>query len=142
MKTVKLLFFIIGILILSSCSRADEEKLYKILNSQDLTIQQNIYGGIAGYSEQTFSMKKGEYETLLIIDQGTDYQTFVRMDEKKELLKSFIKKAYETNNPNKEMSNSCFTGIDSEYILKSGFVTLTFRPNKKCDSIFNLIVYD
>ena len=142
MKTVKLLFFIFGILIFSSCSKTDEEKLNTILNSEELTIQQNTYGGIAGYSEQIFNLKKGQYESLLIIDEGTDYQTFVRMDEKKELLKSFIRNAYESNTPNKEMSNSCVTGIDSEYILKSGWTTLKLRPNAKCDSIFNLIVYD
>jgi len=142
MKTLNILFYLIGILIFSSCTLSDEEKLDKILNSEELTIQQNTYGGIAGYYEQVFNLKKGEYESLLIIDEGTDYQTFVRMDEKKELLKSFIKDAYESNNPNKEMSNSCVTGIDSEYILKSGWTTLKVRPDKKCDSIFNLIVYE
>lgn len=142
LKTVKLLFWLVGILAFSSCSKTDEQKLETILNSDELTIQQNTYGGIAGYSEQIFKLKKGEYELLLIIDEGTDYQTFVRMDEKKELLKSFIRDAYENNNPNKEMSNSCVTGIDSEYILKSGLTTLKLRPDEKCDSIFNLIVYE
>jgi len=142
MKTVKLFFWIMAILVISSCSKTDEEKLDTILNSDEITIQRNTYGGIAGYSEQIFNLKKGEYESLLIIDIGTDYQTFVRMDEKKELLKSFIRDAYESHNPNKEMSNSCVTGIDSEYILKSGWTTLKLRPDEKCDSIFNLIVYE
>ena len=142
MKTIKILFFLFGILTFSSCSMTDEEKLDEILNSEELTIQQNTFGGIAGYYEQTFHLKKGEYESLLLIDEGTDYQTFVRMDEKKELLKLFIREAYESNNPNKKMSNSCLTGIDSEYILKSGWTTVTLRPDEKCDSIFSLIVYN
>jgi len=120
----------------------DEEKLDKILNSEELSIQQNTYGGLAGYSEQEFHLKIGEYETLLIVDEGTDYQTFVQMEEKKELLKSFILEAYKTNNPDKKMSNSCLTGIDSEYILKSGLTTLKLRPDEKCDSIFGQIIYN
>ncbi len=118
----------------------DEEKLDKILNSEELTIQQNTFGGITGYYEQIFHLKKGEYESLLLIDEGTDYQTFVRIQEKKELLKLFIRKAYESNNPDKKMSNSCLTGINSEYIIRSGWTTLTLRPDEKCDSIFSLIV--
>ncbi|MFY0675260.1 MAG: hypothetical protein JXQ87_17830 [Bacteroidia bacterium] len=142
MKVNKLLFFIFGICIFSSCGKTDQEKLDKILKSEELTIQQNTFGGIAGYSEQVFNLKNGEYESLLIIDKGTDYQTFVRMDEKEELLKTFIIKAYESSNLDKEMSNSCVTGIDTEYILKSGLTTLVLRPNKKCDSLFNAIVYE
>lgn len=142
MKKIKLFFYIIGILIFSSCSMTDEEKLAEIISSEELIIQQNIYGGIAGYYEQEFNLIKGEYEPLLIIDKGTDYQTFVRMKNKMDLLKSFINTAYETNNPDRKMSNSCMTGVNSEYIFKSGFTSLKLRPNEECDSIFGLIIYD
>lgn len=141
MKTVNILFYLIGISFFSSCMMTDQEKLDKILKSDELVIQQNTYGGIAGYSEQMFHLKKGEYDTLMIINEDTDYQTFIQMNKKKELLKLFIKEAYNTNKPNNEMSNSCMTGIDLEYILKNGFTTLTLRPDEKCDSIFNLIIY-
>jgi hypothetical protein len=142
MKTIRTFFFVIGILSLSSCSMTNDEKLDKILNSEEIFIQQNTYGGIAGYYEQEFHLKKGEYETLLILDEGTDYQTFIRMEDKKGILKSFINEAYKTDKPNRKMSNSCMTGIDSEYILKSGLTTLKLRPDEKCDSIFGLIIYD
>jgi len=142
MKKAKTLFFFLVILSLYSCSMTDKEKLDKILNSEELFIQWNVYGGYAGYSEQEFHLKNGEYEKLLIIDEGTDYQTFVQMEEKKELLKLFILEAYKTNIPEKKMSNSCVTGIDSEYVFKSGLTNLKLRPNGKCDSIFSLIVYD
>jgi hypothetical protein len=142
MRKIILLFNIVGLFVFSSCSISDAEKLDKILNAEELLIQQKNYGGVAGYYERTFCLKKTETETLMIVDKGSDYQTFVRMDEKKELLKLFIHKAYESNNPNKEMSNSCLTGIDTEYILRSGFTVLTLRPDASCDSIFNLIIYD
>ncbi|WMI68240.1 hypothetical protein [Mangrovimonas sp. YM274] len=119
----------------------DQEKLDKILSSEELTIQRNIYGGIAGYYEQKFNLIEGDYEKLIIIEKGTDYQTFVRMEKKMDLLKSFIANAYKTNNPDKKMSNSCITGIDSEYIIKSGFTTLKLRPDQDSDSIFELIIY-
>ena len=44
----------------------DEEKLDKILNSEELTIQQNTFGGITGYYEQIFHLKKGEYEKNIV----------------------------------------------------------------------------
>lgn len=141
MKKIKTLTYFLVILAFSNCSMTDEEKLNKILDSEELTIQLNTFGGIVGYHEQIFRLKKGEHESLMLINEGTDYQTFVRMEEKKELLKSFILEAYQSNNPNRQMSNSCLTGIDSEYIIKSGWTSLTFRPNEKCDSIFGLIVY-
>ena len=134
--------YLILILLLASCSMTDEEKLDKILRSEELTIQQNTYGGIAGYYEQEFNLIKSDYEPLIIIDKGTDYQTFVRMEEKMDLLKTFITTTYQTNNPDRKMSNSCMTGLDSEYIFKSGFTTLKLRPDKESDSIFGLIIYD
>lgn len=120
----------------------DKEKLEEVLNSEELTIQKNTYGGIAGYYEQNFHFKKGEYESLLIIDEGTDYQTFVQMNQKRDLLILFINEAYKANNPNKKMSNSCMTGVDSEYLINSNGTMLTFTPDEKCDSIFNLIIYE
>jgi len=124
-----------------SCNKTDSAKIDRILNADEFYVQQNTYGGIAGYREQHFHVKKGEYETLMIIDEGTDYQTFVRMEGKGDLLKAFLNEAIATNDPKKTMSNSCVTGIDSEYIIKNGLTTLTLRPSTKSDSIFNLIVY-
>ena len=68
----KTFFFFLGILSLYSCSMTDKENLDKILYSEALYIQWNVYGGYAGYSEQEFHLKYGEYEKLLIIDEGTD----------------------------------------------------------------------
>lgn len=137
---MKRIWFLLALVVTISCSMTDEEKIARILSSDELYIQQNTYGGLAGYHEQYFHIKQSEYEGLMIIDEGTDYQTFVRMDEKRELLKAFLKEAVESTDSEKTMSNSCVTGIDSEYIIKSGLTKLTLRPNAKCDSIFNLIV--
>ena len=77
---------------------------------------------------------------MLIKNEGTDYQTFVQIDNERKLLKEFIIEAYKSNNPEKEMSNSCIGGVDTEYLLKSGLTSMKFRPNEKCDSIFHLIL--
>jgi hypothetical protein len=120
----------------------NKEKFEKILNAEELYIQENIYGGIIGYGEREFHLKKGKHETLMILELGTDYQTFVRMEDKKELFKSFIKEAYKSHVPEKKMSSSCMTGVDFEYIFKSGNTKLTLRPDEKTHSIFNQIIYD
>ena len=124
-----------------SCSKTDNEKMERILDADEFYIQKNTYGGLAGYHEQHFHWKKGEYETLIIIDEGTDYQTFVRMEGKEDLLKAFLKEAVATNVPRKSMSNSCVTGIDSEYIIRNGLTKLRLKPSSESDSIFSLIVY-
>lgn len=132
------------ILMMTTCYQTDNERaLNAILNAEELTIQLNSYGGLVGYHEQHFHLKKGEYETLLVIDEGTDYQTFTRIDdEEKALLKQFVAEAYKSNNPNKKMSNSCVTGIDSEYIIESGLARLRLVPNERYDSLFWMIVND
>lgn len=112
-----------------------------ILNAEDLKIYVNTYGGIGGYGEQEYHLKKETYEDLLIADEGTDYQTYIPMDDnKKELLKKSIMVAYETNNPAKELSSSCVTGIDHSYIFESGFTKLEVLPGKRADSIFQLVL--
>jgi hypothetical protein len=128
------------ILIFTSCNKLEEEKFNQILNSDNLEIQVNGYGGIAGYFEQKLYLKKNEFESLIIIDKGTDYQTFVRVDNDRKLLKEFITEAYKTNEPDKKYISSCIGGIDYEYILQSGFTKLKLKPNRKCDSIFGLIM--
>ncbi|MBL3659004.1 hypothetical protein [Fulvivirga sediminis] len=129
------------ILMLAACVVPNEKRLDKIINAQELRIQLNTYGGFAGYSEQNYHLKKSDYENLLIIDEGTDYQTFIRMDEeKKQLLKQFLEEAYKSNDPDKEMSNSCMTGIDTEYIVRSGLTKLRLVPNEKSDSLFWMMV--
>ena len=140
MRAISILYIILVMIGFMGCNMSDEEKLKKILNSDDMYIQLNISGGIGGYSVQKFHLKKGEIESLLIINEGTDYQTFVRMEDRENLLKLFIQEAVRTNKPDREMSNSCVTGVDSEYILKSGFTVLKLRPDKRCDSIFELLI--
>ncbi|PXY01480.1 hypothetical protein DF185_08325 [Marinifilum breve] len=142
MKAIKILLILLSFSFLTSCELTEEEKLQKILTCENLFIQQNIYGGIVGYGERKFHLKEGKHETLLIIEPGTDYQTFIRMEGKKKLLKLFIKEAFKTNNPGKKMSNSCLTGVDFEYIFKSGNTTLTLRPDERTNSIFNQIIYE
>jgi len=128
------------LLTFTSCSKSEEEKFNQILNSDNLEIQINGYGGIAGYFEQKLYLKKNDIESLIIIDKGTDYQTFVRVDDDRKLLKEFITEAYKTNVPEKKYISSCIGGIDYEYILKSGFNKLELKPSRKCDSIFGLIM--
>ncbi len=140
MNTIKILLLLLSFSILISCKLTEKEKFEKILKSKELFIQQNIYGGYVGYAERKFHVKEGENETLMIIEPGTDNQTFIQIEEKKELLKSFIKEAFKTNNPDKKMSNSCFIGVDFEYIFKSGNITLKLRPDNKTHSIFNQII--
>lgn len=134
------LFLTIIFLCSVSCSMSDADKYKKILNAEELYIQRNFYGGFLGYGEEEYHIKKVEFETLLFKNEGRDYQTFVRMKDKKALLKTFIKKAYNTNIPDRPMSNSCMAGVDYEYILKSGFTTLKLRPEKECDSLFYLLL--
>jgi len=128
------------ILTFDSCNISEEKKFNQILNSENLEIQINGYGGIAGYFEQKLYLKKNEFESLIIIDKGTDYQTFVRIDDDRKLLKEFITEAFNTNEPDKKYISSCIGGINYEYILKSGFTKLKLKPSQKCDSIFGLIM--
>jgi len=133
-------FLFVIFTMIMSCNMTDNEKIERILNADELYIQQNTYGGIGGYYEELFHLKKGGCGRHMVIDLGIDSQTFICMEEKEELLKEFLKEAAATNDPQKTMSNSCF-GIDSEYIIKNGWTTLTLRPSEKSDSIFSLIVY-
>lgn len=139
--TVSIICLLALFTLVTSCHKIDNAKLDQMLNSDELYIQKNTYGGIAGYYEQHFHLKKGDYEALLIIDEGTDYQTFIRMEKKKELLRMFLREAFASNDPNKSMSNSCVTGVDHEYIIKNNWTSLILRPNEKSDSIFNLILH-
>ncbi|CAL2082890.1 conserved hypothetical protein [Tenacibaculum dicentrarchi] len=139
-KINNILYLTLIIFIFASCNKSEEEKFNQILNSENLEIQINGYGGIAGYFEQKLYLKKNEFESLIIIDKGTDYQTFVRIDNERKLLKEFIVEAYKTNEPDKKHISSCIGGIDYEYILKSGLTKLKLKPSRKCDSIFDLIL--
>lgn len=141
MNITKVTFLLICISYLSSCKTTNKEKLKKIISSNEVIFQENAYGGIAGYSERKFHFKRSESETLLIIDTGTDYQTFIPMDNKKELFISFIKEAYKTNNPGKKLSNSCMTGVDFEYIFKCSCTTLKLRPDLKASSILHQLIH-
>lgn len=139
---MKRTIYVLSILFMTiSCNKTDNAKIEGILDAEDVYIQQNTYGGMAGYHEQHFHLKKGEFETLMIINEGTDYQNFVRMEGKEDLLKAFLEEAVATDDPGKSMSNSCVTGMDSEYIIKNGLTTVTLRPGTKSDSIFDLILY-
>ncbi len=141
MNILKSLFLILVSGITLGCQVNENEKFDSILNSQDIFIQKNTYGGLIGYQSNYFHLKQGQYEPLLIINEGTDYQTFIRMENKNELFKSFLKVAYQTNTPNKEMHTTCIGGYDSEYIIVAGYTSLKLKPDRACDSIFNLIIH-
>jgi hypothetical protein len=130
-------FIIISI---PSCSLTDKEKLDKILASEELYIQLNIYGGFGGYSEQKYFLKKDNNQMFLISNYETEDQIYTQLNGRESLLKSFILESYNTNMEEREMSSSCMTGFDTEYIFRTGYTTLKLRPEKKCDSIFNLIL--
>ncbi len=139
-KINSICYLILLILVVVSCNKSGDEKLDKILNSENLEIQINGYGGIAGYFETKLYLKKTKFESIIIIDKDTNYQTFIRIEDNRKLLKEFISECYKTNEPNKEIISSCIGGIDYEYIFKSGFTKLKLNPNRKCDSLFSYIL--
>ncbi|MFL5730623.1 MAG: hypothetical protein ACJ75J_14140 [Cytophagaceae bacterium] len=135
---------VILFLCFTACAKTDKEKLDIFLTSEEYMIRRNTYGGIAGYYEEEFILKYGNHGDLLMLEgEGTDYQSFVRVDEaKKKLLNKFIVESYKVNDTKKELSSSCLTGLDHEYIFKRGFTELRLIPDHKCDSLFEIILYD
>ncbi|ARV15372.1 hypothetical protein BTO07_09565 [Polaribacter sp. SA4-12] len=111
-----------------------------ILNSENIEIQVNVYGGLPGYSEYNLFVKKNDFESLIIIDKGTDYQTFVTIRDDRKLLNEFFMKSVETNNPEKQYRSSCIGPNNYEYIFKSGMTKLKVKPSRECDSIFSIIM--
>ena len=121
------------LIVLCACSPlTEQEKLELLLDSDHLKIQRNFYGGLAGYGEDVlyFELSDNRMEFLIEPDSRKATQSLVR---------SFIRHAYKTNDTAKIMSGSCL-GTDFEYVLSTGSVSLTLRPDEKCDSIFGVIV--
>ena len=121
------------LIVLSACSSlTEQEKLERLLASDQLKIQRNFYGGLAGYGEEVFYLE--------LIENMNEYKIGpVSRRSESELVRSFINDAYATSDKEKVMSESCL-GIDREYILSTGSTSLTVRPDEKCDSIFELII--
>ena len=139
-KVKNILILIIVALVFASCNKTDEEKLNVILNSENIEIQVIGYGGLAGRFEYNLYVKKNDFESLIIIEKGTDYQTFVTIRDDRKLLNEFFTKSVETNNPEKQFSPSCIGPNDYEYIFKSGLTKLKVKPSTECDSIFSIIM--
>ncbi|MFK8046401.1 MAG: hypothetical protein AB8B72_12970 [Crocinitomicaceae bacterium] len=140
--TFKILIYLSVTLFACMGCKTDKEKLNTLINSSELYIQQNTYGGLFGYSEILHHIYISENELVLVVNEGMESkQRVIITPNKKSQLDLFIRSSFISNEPEKKMSNSCM-GLDQEYVISSGFTKLTFRPDYKCDSIFNEIVYN
>lgn len=137
---IQLHFILLSIILLfANCNQNEEEKLHKILNAKEIDIQRNTYGGLAGYTEQYFYLKKDQSQALLVMDKGSSNEKIIRLKPTNLLFESFLKRAFKSHHPQKVMSNSCLTGVDCEYIFSTG-TSLKLKPDQQSDSLFDQII--
>lgn len=110
------------------------------MNSDNLEIHEIRYGGITGSYIIEYIVNKNDYESLIITGKGSDYQTYIPINDDRQLLYRFINRSFKTHDPYKKMIASCMSSSGSEYILKSGKISLRLKPDRKCDSIFQLLL--
>lgn len=110
-------------------------------DATELEIQENTFGGIGGYGETMYHIYNDGSQDILVMNEDQENEKVVLMTKtKQDQLDQFLELSFETNVRDRTMSNSCM-GLDTEYIISSGFTEVTLRPDTQADSIFRLIVY-
>ncbi len=136
MKAKLLILLFLCSTLLFSC-KSEEDKLNHFINTDNFFIEVVFHGGIAGKGGYTYHYKEVDSKRLLIAKEKTDFQNYILLDlKKRKLLKTFLKRSFETHDPNKDLTASCIGGLKYEYTLKDGNTTLALKPNRNVDSIF------
>lgn len=116
-----------------------KEKLDRILKSDDIHVKYKWYGGYVGYSEGNYHFMLHKYDTLVIKEEGTDYQTFERLNKTKmDLLKQSLTNSFNAHNPEMEMSGSC-SNFSQEIYVRSGLTIINIKP-ERTDTVFGTVV--
>ncbi len=122
-------------------TKPSEIKLMKVLKSDDFHIKRVIYGGIGGRGESNYHYISQKYDTLLIMDEGTNYQEFVKLtSEKRNKLKQYLIESFKSHDPNNVLMGSCMN-FETEIQLRSGFNLIYLKPiNDDFDSLFYHVI--
>ncbi len=139
MKVAKHLFYILFVLSFTACIPSAEQKMFEIINADEIFIQKKTFDSKGDYSKQKFHYKNTQSESVMIIEEATVNQKIVDMTGKVELFKTFLNESYQSNEVEAAKPDSIKSNLLSEYTIRTGFYTLVLSANEKCDSLFNLI---
>lgn len=116
-------------------TKPTEVKLNRILKSDNIHVRYEMYGGYAGYSESSFHFIKEKYDSLVILEEGTKFQTYKEMDTKKfKLLETSLKTSLKNHDPDLELHGDC-SHFSHEVYVRGGLTIIRIKPTNS-DTIF------